>query len=337
MFRINAPDRLSIDSSADTYSSATGQFNTFRNELNTAVLDAKKIQLVRATIPYIRYPVPSYQLVFYYYALTSATQVPTSAQLKAVRLYPPDYVPPSGYTTFTRMTNTPTPTELCTLLTAASAAGGDDITYNTLWVQGGLTFTYSAATSRISITSLASGIYFAVAGWNDPIVLASQADPTKITQHLVSGDVGQPYALGYTMNLRLGFALSGVCSQPQRSSASVSYAVAQITGVPVAQNASILADTVPNLVGTQCIYLYSTVVGNSGNASNNKKNLLAIIPVEGPSFSVIQYTATSLDSHATKVPREFYAVDIQMLDDANQPFLLPDSANVNIELAIRYE
>jgi len=337
MFRINAPDRLSLDSSADTFSSQNNEFHTFRNELNTAVLDAKRIQLMRATIPNIRFPVPSYQLVFYYYALSSITQVPTAAELKAVRLYPPDYVAPSGFTAFTRMTNTVTPTELATLLTTASTAGGDDITYNTLWVSGGLTFSYSVATSKISITSLAAGgIHFAVAGWNDPLVLASQADSTKVKQNLVSGIVIQPFALGYTMNLRLGYSLSGVCAQPQRSSSSVSFKVAQITGVPVPQNGVVVADTVPCLVGTQCIYLYSTVVGNSGNASNNKKNLLAVIPADQPSFGVINYSAV-LENHALKVPREFYAVDIEMRDDANQPFLLPDSANVNLELAIRYD
>jgi hypothetical protein len=337
MFRINAPDRLSIDSSADTFSSATAEFNTFRNELSTAVLDAKRIQMIRATIPNIRYPIPNYQLVFYYYELPTATTVPDATHLKAVRLYAPDYVPPSGFTAFTRMTNTVTPTELATLLTTASAAGGDDVTYNTLWVSGALTFTYSVATSRMSVTLNTSGKFFANAGWNDPIVQASQADATKIIQRLASGNVIQPYVLGYTLNLRTGFALSGTCAQPQRLATSVSFKVAQTTGLGIAAASATLADTNPCLVGTQCIYLYSTVVGNSGNASNNKKNLLAIIPVDVPSFGVIQYTATSLDSHALKVPREFYAVDIQMLDDANQPFLLPDSANVNIELAIRYD
>jgi len=32
-----------------------------------------------------------------------------------------------------------------------------------------------------------------------------------------------------------------------------------------------------------------------------------------------------------------YDITVQMRDDANQPFTLPDSAQVNLELAMTYE
>ena len=134
MNRLNQPDRVSVDSFMDTTTQTNGQFYTFVNHApNTALVGAKKIHLLKATIPYIQLPLPSYQLVFYYYKLPNATTVPSANYLKAVRLYPYDYTPPPAFTAFYKNEFFQTPQDLVGALNLASSAGGDSVTYNTLW------------------------------------------------------------------------------------------------------------------------------------------------------------------------------------------------------------
>jgi hypothetical protein len=117
----------------------------------------------------------------------------------------------------------------------------------------------------------------------------------------------------------------------------VSNLCANLTGKSYLAGGNIYADTFPNLNYTTAIYFYSNIVGNSGFGSVNKKNLLAVVPVNVPLGGVLSYDGHSAPSYATKVASEIYSVDIEMRDDANMPFYLPDSANVNVELSILYE
>jgi hypothetical protein len=116
----------------------------------------------------------------------------------------------------------------------------------------------------------------------------------------------------------------------------VANSCANYGGRPIAGLFYIFADTFPNLNYTSNVYLYSNIVGNSGYGSVNKKNLLAVVPMNVPIGSVAQYDGHSAPTYATKVASEIYSVDIEMRDEANMPFYLPDSANVNLEIGILY-
>ena len=336
---LNRPDRISLDAYADTNRGTNAVYSSFTNDLGVAVLNAKRLHLLRATIPIPKLQIPDYQLVFYYYELPDATTVPTATHLKAVRLYPSDYVPPSGHTAFTKNVFYTDPAALVTQLNLAASAGGDSVTYNTLWVSGGVTFAFSTTTKQITWYGNTASKYYANAGWNDPVVQASQADATKITTYnFGTSTTIQPFVLGATLNQRVGYALSGTCVPPQSFGAAVSNKIANLTGIAKITGSTgvVPADSYPCLVFTQNIYLYANVISNGGLGNYGRKNLMAVINVDVASFGVVQFVTSYYGGEATPIPEELYAVNIEMRDDNNQTFTLPQSANVNVELGIDY-
>jgi hypothetical protein len=336
---VNCPDRLSLDSYADTDRAATADYSSFTNNLGVAILGAKQLHILRATIPIVQLQIPDYQLVFYYYELPDATTVPTAAHLKAVRLYPDQYVPPAGFTAFKKNIFFTDPGALVAQLNLAASAGGDNVTYNTLWVSGGVTFTYDSVRKHIQWYGNTASKYYANAGWNDPIVLASQRDATKITTYNFNTSTSiQPFVPGFTLNQRIGYALSGTCVPPLSFGAQVSNSIANETGVAkiTGSGGVVPHDSYPCLVYTQNIYLYANVISNNGLGNYGRKNLMAVVPVDVVSFGVVQFVASYNGGEAHPLPNEIYSVNIEMRDDANQPFTLPRSANVNIELSIDY-
>lgn len=337
MNRVNQPDRISVDSFMDTTTATNGQYYTFVNHSpNTALVGAKEATLLRCSIPYIQLNIPSYQLVFYYYALPTATTIPSATYLRAVRLYPYDYIPPTGFSAYTLNQYFTGPQDLVSALNNAASAGGDNITYNTLWAADVL-FAYDNDTNQIYFIGQDPTKFYCNAGYNDPNVLASQASNAIVIYNQDTTTTRQPYVSGYTLNLRCGFAMDGV-NRPRGSGTNfVSNLCANLGGIPFEDATGIYADTFPDLNYTGCIYLYSNIVANSGFGSVNKKNLLSVIPVDVPLGGIISYTGHSAPAYARKVASEIYSVDIEMRDDANQPFYLPDSANVNIEISILYD
>jgi hypothetical protein len=338
MNRVNQPDRLSVDSFMDTTTATDGQYFTFVNHApNTALVGAKEATLLRCTIPFIVLPIPDYQLVFYYYKLPTATTIPAATHLRAVRLYPRDYFPPTGFTDFTVNTFFQTPQDLVNALNNASAAGGDNVTYNTRWDAGGVVFSYDPVTNLIEFAGTDASSNYCNAGYNDPIVRASQASTAIQTYNQDTTTSRQPFTLGYTLNLRCGFAMDGV-NRPRLSGTNfVANSCANLAGRPFEDAVAIYADSYVDLVYTSNIYLYSNIVANSGFGSVSKRNLLAVIPVDVPPGGIIQYVGHSTPAYSKKVASEIYSVDIEMRDDANMPFYLPDSANVNVEFSILYE
>lgn len=338
MNRVNQPDRISVDSFMDTTTGTNGQYNTFVNHApNTALVGCKKVQFLRCSIPYIQTSIPNWQLVFYYYKLPTATTIPAAQYLKAVRLYPSDYIPPTGFTAFTLNVFFQTPQELVDTLNSAASAGGDSVTYNTLWTADDVTFAFDAGSNNITFEGTDAASYYCNAGYNDPIVAASQASAAILTYNNDLTTSTQPQVRGYTLNLRCGFAMDGV-NRPRGSGTNfLANSCANLTGKPFAGLLYIFADTYPDLNYTGNVYLYSNIIANSGYGSVNKKNLLAVVPVSVPLGGIISYEGHSAPCYALKVANEIYTVDIEMRDDANQPFLLPDSANVNVELNLIYE
>lgn len=338
MNRLNQPDRVSLDSFMDTTTGTDGQYYTFVNHApNTHIIGAKKVHLLRATIPNIQLQLNDYALVFYYYKLPTATTVPAAIYLKAVRLYPRDYIAPSGITSFTMNRFLSSPQELVDLLNEAASAGGDNLTYNTLWAVDDITFFYDTDSNQIYFVGTDPASYYCNAGYNDPIVKASQASTAITIRNVDNSTTQQPYVIGYTLNLRCGFAMDGV-NRPRGSFGTfLANSCANLTGDSYTGLVPIYADTYPNLVYSQNIYVYSNIVANSGYGSVSKRNLLGVVPCDVPPGAVIQYVGHSSPAYATKVASEIYSIDIEMRDDANQPFYLPDSANVNLELNILYD
>jgi hypothetical protein len=269
---------------------------------------------------------------------TTPNNLLPNANLKCIRLYPSNFVPRSStaYTTYVKNRFFSDPNDLVTALNAAASSGGDVATYNPYWVSGDVSFSYSTSTKQITMTGLTSGKYYAIAGYNDPNVAAALQ---FMTIPLFSGGTSiQPSVVGYTLNLRVGYALSGQASALQGTPASdgtQNILYANLTNTAFAQNAGIPPDAFPDLVYTQNIYLYSSVCVGSSVTSNGRHNLLSVAPITANQLVVSQYIALTLN-YLNNVADTIYTIVIEMRDDNNQPFYLNDNNTVNVELALSY-
>lgn len=336
---VNQPNRVVIRSDDDDTTPSTAGFNTFSVNLPTPALNAKTVDIIRATIPIAQVNIPDYQLVFWYYRLPTFNAIPNATHLRCVRLLPSWVV--ASPTNFPYVVNRlfTDPDDMTKELAKACLATGDSVIYNPFFTAADITFSYNTITKRVSMIGQNSTFHYAPAGYNDPLVSAAMRSGTiKVpladfaTTQVVQGP-NQPIAVGYTLNLRLGFALSGQSRGLSATSSTFPYANA--ISQPLQGSASCLADSFPNLVYTTCVYLYTNVANGSSSVSNNRQNLLAIIPVNAAPLGVANYVA-AMTTPLKNVAAAIQNITIEMRDDEDQPFTLPDSSPVNVELYFTY-
>lgn len=336
-WRLNRPDIVSVDSFNDPTLPQTSVIQTFTNPQNTPILGAKEIQLKRCSFVAATLQIPDYQLIFWYYRLPTATTAPSSTYLKAVRLFPSTYQAPTGLA-YTPTLNRPISggADLVTLINTATT--NDDATRNPYWTTGDVTFTWDSTNQKITFVGNTATNYYTPAGWGDAIVqTAYAATPITVANtNNSSAFTNQTFIWGYPLNLRLGFAMSGFSAGSQSYNAG-NYLYASKTNTAVVTAVTIVADAYPCLVYTQNVYVYSTLSGSSGNDSTVRKDLLAVIPVDVPSFGLVSYNNPFPTSYLKKPPAEIYSIDITLFDDAGQPYNLYDSQNFNVELSIKYD
>ena len=328
--RVNQPERVFLSSSDDVTTSASGAYSSFQINFKTPIIGAKRTQLLRATIPNIQVNIPDYCLVFWYYRLAAPNTPLSLADLHCVRVLPanstsalagaPYNVPVNSYY------NDPT-----ALVVALNAAGNsaDDATANPYFIAGDMQFAFDVNTKKISAIGQNATYYYVPAGWADPnVATAAQLISLTPGQAATPATVNQPYVNGYTLDLRLGFSLPGLLSSANTNPYGGIFP-------PVQGGNGYVAESYPDLVYSQCIYLYANIIPGSSLGSNGKHNLLSVVPSNAPSLAVINYTALMIN-WLTKVASEIYDIKIEMFDDANQPYFLPDGAQVNIEMAFWY-
>lgn len=339
--RVNQPERVFLNSSDDNTNSNTFGFSSFRCTFDTPILGAKRCQMLRATIPNCLVNIPDYQLMFWYYNLPTATTVPTDAHLKCIRLYPSWAVPAAAYgSNYVKNRAVSSPTDLVSLLNTAAGTSGDSLTYNPYWSGNSaqdVSFAYSTSTLQITMTGLTVGRFYAVAGWNDPLVIAANSGlgaQGTITLPLPTYNVQQPYATGYTLNLRCGYAMSGTVIDDLNDVAG-NTRYANLTNRTSAKDAGIPPDSFPNLVYTQCIYLYSNIVAGSSLGSGKQHDLLTVMSNNAAPLGIASFVSATV-TWLTKIPSDIYQIEIRMFDDANQALVLPDNAQVNLEFAFHY-
>jgi len=264
----------------------------------------------------------------------TATSTQFNPYLKCVRLYPSNFVPASGYSTYSKNRFFSNPSDLVTALNVAAAAGGDNVVYNPAWKSADVSFAYNSTTQQITMTGLTSGKYYAIAGYNDPSIAINSL---YITIPLFNGGtLVQSWLAGYTMNLRVGYALSGLSSSLQgTTTTNTNILYANLTNTTFAQNAGIPPDAFPDLVYTQNVYLYSSLCVGSSATSNKRNNLLSVAPITANQLVVSQYIALTLN-YLQNVADTIYTISIEMRDDNDQSFYLNDNNTVNVELALSY-
>jgi len=338
---VNCPERLSLSSEDDVVNANNAQYNVFQINLQTPVLDPKRCQLIRATIPNIQLQLPDWGgLCFFYWALPTASTVPSISYLKCVRLYPSYYIAPSGFTSFTRNRYITDPGDLVTLLNAAAGSGGDSATYNPYWTVSDVTFAYDSTLKQITFKGNTASTFYAPVGYADPI-LATVLNGTAASlitmpnANNISNTTNQPQVPQYTLNLKVGYALSGL-SRGLQSFGAGQAAYADTTNVAFANTVTVPVDSYPNLVYTNTVSIYLSFISGASLTSNNRHNLLAVIPVQSGSLQVNNYIAAT-SNLLTRLSQTINNITVELVDDANQPYLLPDSAQTTIELSFSYQ
>ena len=353
MATANRPNRITLDAYSDPnleIAGLNGVYSQFTNQLQTPILGAKSFELISATfINDCLQLNDQSQLMFFYYRNASASNIRGSANIRCVRLHPSTFVPYTGFTSFVKNKYFNSVTELCAALTAASAAGGDDTTYNPNWVSGDLTFSYDTTTRKISVTAANSSIYIAPAAFDDPFIpqlLQGQSPFTPAANYQIKMNAYnssntnatatiQPYVLNQTMNPRLGFAMS-INSNPIWRGVNTQYGVATSTGVPMLTGTLIEADSNPILLGAQSVGIYLDTVVGGGYDSANAKNLLSPVFINVPPLNVVSYVPASVNQPLLSIAQEIYQITVRLVDDAGVPFVQSPNFNVRIEISIGY-
>ena len=342
MALINRPDKICVTSLSDpnlNTNTVGGSFWQFQNNLQTPLLNVKGIQLLTANFVNPTLQLNDYsQLMFFYYAASSASAINVVGNLRCVRLLPSWFVPASGFSAYTLNQYFTDGSALATALNTAAAAGGDSITYNPIWVSGDITFNFTPSTRKISILGNTAATYYTPAAADDPVVkayLATNAITMYSRVGSTSAAVIQPYVLNYSMNMSLGFAMSYL--NVGRNWGTNSYqGCAWQVGYPLVTSTYINADSWPILLGTQNVLVYCSVITGSGVDFGTKKNLLASIPVSCYALNVNDYTLTSVKSQALSVNNEIYTIQFDFRDDNGNPVWFNNNMSVSMELAVYY-
>jgi len=269
-----------------------------------------------------------YSLMFWYVVGTSPRR------LRCVRLHPASFVPYPGWTSFVKNKYFNDCDELVAALNLAANTGGDNATFNLAWEANTIAFAFDDATRRITVSSPTAELITPVAA-DDPVVLAALAS-NGIRMNDINNTGGstavnariQPYQLGYSMNARLGFAMS-YYNRGLYWNGSSAVGNANATGQ---QLLSIEADANPIMLGNQNVNVYLDIATGSGYDSKNRKNLAANCPIEVGPLNVNSYTLSSVQAPLLSTPNEIYEITCTLLDENG--FAFPQYPNYNVQVAV---
>ena len=328
----------------------SGFYNRFTDTLSTPVLGVKSVQLLNANFVNSTLQLNDMsQLLFFYYASnTLAGLTSTASNLRLIRLLPSYYVPPAGYTVFTKNRFFSTTEELVATLNAAASTGGDDAIYNPLWTAGQVTFSFSTATRKIAIAGNGT-TFIAPAAIDDPNVqdfIAGRGAWTAATNWPVmntingnmtrAGGAYQPMSANVCMNSRLGFSY-GYRTRQIWAGASTQLGCCTPSGVPSnSSSVAVEADAYPILLGTQNVNVYLSIAFGGGYDSTSGKNLIGNVPIEVPPLCINSYTLTSVETPCLSTQNEIYEITVELRDEYGDPYAIPLNYNTQIVLGLHY-
>lgn len=210
-------------------------------------------------------------------------------------------------------------------------------------------FYYDQTLNKIQMipnaTEVAAGYSYLPAGYEDPRVNAMQTQLNTIYENM--------FLPGYTLNLRCGFTWNGIfpdpvaVGNPWTSSLFLNSLYWYIrpfdpvfAPVPAWDRQIITANSYPDLVNTSCVRVYADVALGSTEegqivGQQQQTGLLSIVPVNATNLGVGFYQ-NNFNNPLTKVPRIISEIGIRLVNDQGQPFLLPNSATILLELGITY-
>jgi len=362
--RVFQPERYSFSSKDDQTTLASsgivGFYDSFRIQLKIPILGIKSLELLRASVPCITPSLPDTELVFWYYRLPKQSgydePVPPSIEyLHCVRIQP-SYVPtellPVGYDFPVNHVYS----NYSDLLLDLNKACLTDLN-NPYFISGDISFNLTPSnkfsfsgnnifgTDFIVVTgeivgggSSALQYFYSYAGYNDSNVEVAKAVLKNATQNNfgIQGLIGQPYYLGRTMNMRLGFCWSGEVLSQNDYRNHIRPVPNYFLGNPVMFDVpNYIAETYADLVYSANLNLYCNLIGGSAYDSTGRPDLLSIIPLNSGQLGVAFYNNV-IPTPLSKVPREIYEVQFLLRTDSGDNYVLPDSAITNFEIKIGY-
>ena len=330
------PDKFTLDAFSDgdlDNLANNGAYSAFTNRLTTPILGAKGIQVLNVNLINSVLQLNDYSLMFWYAVGASPRR------LRCVRLQPASFVPYPGWTSYVKNKYFNDCDELVTALNQAAVSGGDTDVFNLAWEANTIQFAFDDATRRISISSPTGELITPVAA-DDPAVLAALAS-NGIRMNDINNTGGttasfariQPYKLGYSMNARLGFAMSyyatGLYWSASSARGNANATGQQSTGL-------IEADATPILLGVQNVNVYLSIATGSGMDSQNRKNLAANVPIEVGPLNVNSYTLSSVQAPLLSTPNEIYEITVSLRDENGVEYFTPPNYNVQVAVAVVY-
>lgn len=214
---------------------------------------------------------------------------------------------------------------------------------------------------------------YLVAGFQDPNVFTQSENVNNIsrlfdfkyTQYGLNDIVGippQPYALKKTLNLKLGFTWNGIyywvqqvnivgytdeSYEPQLYNRlrpvpqyeyippdAVTTALISSSGNPYKSN-TFLADGYCNLVVSNTLYLYTSIIGSSTTDTFRNTNLLAIIPFDCSTLG-IAFTNNFIDNPLTKINNDIYSIYFEFRNEYGEFYNIGNNGNCSFVLKLEY-
>lgn len=335
MTSLARPDKFTLDAFSDAnlnYTGNNGVYSQFTNRLATPILGAKGIQVLNVNLINSVLQLNDYSLTFWY----AVGVVPR--RLRCVRLHPASFVPYPGWTSFVKNKYFNDCDELVAALNVAANTGGDSSVFNTSWEANTIQFAFDDATRRITISSPTGELLTPVAADDPAVINALRATGIRMNDINNTGGTTapnariQPYQLGYSMNARLGFAMSYFNRGLYWNGSSV-VGNANATGQ---QLVSIEADANPIMLGNQNVNVYLDIATGSGYDSMNRKNLAANVPIEVGPLNVNSYTLSSVQAPLLSTPNEIYEITCSLRDENGFEYPQPHNYNVQVAVSVVY-
>jgi hypothetical protein len=95
------------------------------------------------------------------------------------------------------------------------------------------------------------------------------------------------------------------------------------------------ANSYANLVNTNNVSIYLTLLGSSSLTSSGQGALLATVPINAGN-NVVGFYNDVMNNPLTKIPEFIQELQIQLRNDDGEDFILPNSATVNFEIGLQY-
>lgn len=348
------PKRISLSSKDDvnpegnnikftSYSLAPLYYNNFKIVLQRPVIQAKSIQLLRASMPTANTNIPDTECVFWYYRTletdliaknnSNNLSVGNLGELCYIRLCPSFYPPYFIGTQYGYNRTFASYNDIVTELNRAAAAdpGNNPNTASPRYFPDDVIFAYDARQNKITFQGTSALHYYQPVAYQDPnlsnaAMLANFAQVTIPTAALYQNPFySQPLSKVRNLNLRLGWTYTNY-------NLNITTANQCIGGLAGAIN---YANSYCDLVYSSDVYIYlDFILGNTLDSAGNG-NLLSVVPLSTSNLGVAFYI-NQMTNPITQIPDTISEIQVRLFTDSGEPFYLPNSAIMNLEIAFAY-